>query len=80
MRDIIEKLSTLLNKTYTAYTALEKAERIAVGKKDEESSFYYKNTVEAKMTALRRYVDEMETITSSEYWPLPTYGDMMFKV
>ena len=32
------------------------------------------------MKALRRTVDEMETLTSSEYWPLPTYGDMMFKV
>ena len=79
-REIIEKLSTLLNKTYTAYTALEKAEKIAVGKKDEESSFYYKNTVEAKMVTLRRYVDEMETLTAREAWPMPTYGDMTFGV
>ena len=26
------------------------------------------------------FVDEMELLTSSEYWPLPSYGDMMFKV
>ena len=78
--ELIEKLSTLLNKTYTAYNALEKAERIAVGKSDEESSYYYKNTVENKMTALRRYVDEMETLTAREAWPMPTYGDMTFRV
>jgi glutamine synthetase type III len=32
------------------------------------------------MKLLREFVDEMETLTSSEYWPLPSYGDMMFKV
>ena len=32
------------------------------------------------MEALRRLVDEMETMTSSEYWPMPNYGDMMFRI
>ena len=40
---------------------------------------YHDNVIPA-MKALREYVDEMETLTASEYWPLPTYGDMMFKV
>ena len=26
------------------------------------------------------FVDEMEKLTSSDYWPLPSYGDLMFKV
>ena len=79
-RDIIEKLSALLAKTHVAYAALEKAERIAVSKKDEEAAFYYKNTVENKMSALRRVVDEMEMLTARSYWPLPTYGDMTFRI
>ena len=78
--ELIEKLSTLLTKTFNAYSSLEKAEKIAVGKKDEEASFYYKDTVEAKMSALRRYVDEMETLTAREAWPMPTYGDLTFRV
>lgn len=78
--ELIEKLSGLLTKTFNAYSSLEKAEKIAVGKKDEEASFYYKDTVEAKMTALRRYVDEMETLTAREAWPMPTYGDLTFRV
>ena len=32
------------------------------------------------MEVLRRKVDAMETLTSSEYWPVPTYGDMMFRI
>ena len=40
----------------------------------------YRDTVIPSMKLLREFVDEMETLTSSEYWPLPGYGDMMFKV
>ena len=79
--DIIEKLSDLLSKTYDAYNALDRAEKTAVSKKcDEEAAFYYKDTVEGKMAALRRAVDEMEVLTAREYWPMPTYGDMTFGV
>ncbi len=79
--DIIEKLSNLLSRTYEAYLALERAEKNAIGKKcDEKAAFYYKDTVEAKMIALRKLVDEMETLTSREAWPMPTYGDLMFRI
>ena len=79
--DIIEKLSDLLSKTYDAYAALERAEKTAVSKKcDEEAAFYYKDTVEAKMAALRKTVDDMEVLTSREAWPMPTYGDITFRV
>ncbi len=77
--DIIEKLSALLSKTYEAYNALDKSEKLAMAKKnDEEAAFYYKNNVEAKMQNLRRSVDAMETLCSREAWPMPTYGDLTF--
>ncbi len=79
--DIIEKLSASLAKAYDAYIALERAERVAISKAtDEEAAFFYKNTVIPKMDALRRVVDEMETLTSREAWPMPTYGDIIFKI
>ena len=79
--ELVEKLSTLLSRTYDAYNSLDKAEKNAMSKKcDEEASFYYKDTVEPKMASLRRLVDEMETLTAREYWPMPTYGDIMFRV
>ena len=79
--ELIEKLSTLLSKTYDAYNSLDKAEKKAVTKTcDEEAAFFYKNTVEQKMQNLRRVVDEMETLTAREAWPMPTYGDITFRV
>jgi glutamine synthetase len=78
--DIIEKLSTLLSRTYDAYNALDKAEKQAMAKKcDEEAAFFYKNTVEPKMANLRKWVDEMEVLTAREAWPMPTYGDLTHK-
>ena len=79
--DLIEKLSDLLGSTYDAYSALENVEKIAVFKtSDEDAAFYYRNTVIPKMDALRRAVDAMEILTAREYWPMPTYGDITFRI
>ncbi len=79
--DLVEKLSTLLSRTYSAYSELERVENNAVKKStDEDAAFYYKNSVIPKMTALRRLVDSMEVLCSREYWPMPTYGDITFRV
>ena len=79
--EILTKLSELLGKTYSAYTALERVENIAVTKKgEEEGAFYYKTNVIPKMDALRASVDAMEVLTAREYWPMPTYGDLTFRI
>ena len=79
-RDIIDKLSDLLSSTYEAYTALERVEKVAVTKRDEEAAFYYKDSVIPKMEALRRLVDSMEVLCAREAWPMPTYGDITFRI
>ena len=79
--DIIEKLSALLSATYDAYNALELSENLAIAKTDcEEAAFFYKTSVIPKMDALRKCVDSMEVLTAREYWPMPTYGDITFRV
>ena len=79
--DLIEKLSDMLARTYSAYNELMRVENIAVKKPScEEAAFYYKTSVIPKMDALRRAVDDMEVITAREFWPVPTYGDITFRV
>ena len=79
--ELIDKLSTLLSDCYSAYGALESAEKCAVSKtKDEAAAFYYKDHVNPKMDALRAIVDAMEILTAREKWPMPTYGDIIFKI
>ena len=39
-----------------------------------------RDTLLPKMNALRLPCDEAETLTAREYWPYPTYGDLLFGV
>ncbi len=43
-------------------------------------SFAIRDSVLDRMNALRALCDEAETITAAEYWPFPTYGDLLFSV
>jgi len=40
----------------------------------------YRDSVFTAMAELRSVVDRMEVICDSEIWPIPSYGDMLFKV
>ena len=32
------------------------------------------------MEEIRKAVDELETLVAADYWPVPTYGDILFSV
>ncbi len=40
----------------------------------------YRDEVLPLMDKLRAAVDAMETVTSKDYWPVPSYNDMLFYV
>ena len=80
-RDIIEKLSELNAEAYECVAELKEAEREAAAIADATArAEAYCNRVIPVMNALREAVDEMETMTSSEYWPMPSYRDLMFNI
>lgn len=41
---------------------------------------YYHDKVFAKMNEIRTVVDELETLVAADYWPVPTYGEILFSV
>jgi glutamine synthetase len=41
---------------------------------------YYRDQVFQAMNALRHDVDQLEECVDREYWPLPTYAEMLFKL
>ena len=80
-RDIVQKLSDLTYKAYHVLAKLEASEKLAASIPDNVArAEAYRDTVIPAMNRLRGFVDEMEQLTSSDYWPLPSYGDLMFKV
>ena len=45
-----------------------------------DAAMYCKDVVLPCMEKLRAVVDEAEMITAKEYWPYPSYGDMLFSI
>ena len=44
------------------------------------AAFHVRDEVIGAMAKLRRACDEAETLTAAEYWPFPTYGELLFGV
>jgi glutamine synthetase len=79
-RDLVSRLSALNEEAYRAVEALRSADASARAAGDEVAvARAFRDSVVPAMQALRRPVDEMEVLVASEDWPLPTYGEMMFK-
>ena len=69
------------NNIYNFVDKLEKAVEKA-NSTDEllESAKIYHDEVLFLMENIRKCADECEEITSREYWPYPSYGDLLFKI
>lgn len=46
----------------------------------QKAAEYYHDTVLARMEKVRGIADYMEIYTAKEYWPFPTYGDLLFSI
>ncbi len=80
-KDIIRRLSAGVAETYGTTERLIKEEATAAAIPDAKSrAAYYCEKVIPLMNELRAAVDAMELITDSDLWPVPTYGDLMFRV
>lgn len=78
--DTVEKICALESKAYDAVCRLDKALSDAENFDIEKKARFFRDTVFATMEELRGYIDLLETVTSSEYWPYPTYGEILFSV
>jgi glutamine synthetase len=80
-KELLCEVSALLSEAQVALSALKdlqaKGAEITDGK---EAAYFYKNEVVPAMAALRTPIDQLEMIVDKEYWPVPSYGDMMFEV
>lgn len=79
--ETLSSLSDLSKKAYNVLCGLEKSISEVNDIEDiTDRTFYYKDEIISKMEQLRKYVDEMECITAKDYWPYPSYGDLLFSV
>ncbi|MBQ9784095.1 MAG: glutamine synthetase III [Clostridia bacterium] len=80
-KDIIRRLSSLVDTAYDATERLKAEESAAAAITDAKArAAHYCDRVLPIMQQLREAVDAMEILTASDLWPVPTYGDLMFRV
>ncbi len=77
--ELLKKLSSLSDGLYGKCADLEKS-LVKVPEDAQKAALYYHDNVFALMQEMRAIADEMETMTASEYWPYPTYGEMLFNI
>ncbi len=46
----------------------------------EETMKYYHDVIFAGMNQVRTIIDQLESLVASDYWPYPTYTDLLFTV
>ena len=78
---LIKKLSRLASDLYRKTEDLAE-DIIKAGGIDNliENATYYCQSVLVKMVDLRAIADEIEQNCSKEYWPFPSYGDLLYSV
>ena len=71
---ICDRIAQSADELQSAIIKLDDAENI------DSEAYMIRDTVLPKMADLRAAVDEAETVTSKDFWPFPSYADMLFSV
>ena len=74
---LIGKLSTHSDWLYDACEKL-KGDLQKLPGRTEEAALYYHDTILPDMDAIRAQADTLEKLTAKDYWPFPTYSDLLF--
>ena len=79
---LLTELSELLSKFAVLTEELEEKTALAKNYKDNPLTLaeYYRDYVLSAMNKLRKVGDTMENDMSTEHWPYPSYGDMLYSV
>ena len=77
----LRKLADLSGKLYDTCDALERAiSKAPVMDGGIKAACYYRDEVDARRQKASALINQLETITSAQHWPFPTYADILFSV
>lgn len=80
--ELLTETSTLLASLSKNVAILEKAVEKADNFQGDifDLGMMYRYEVFEQMNTLREDADKLETIVDEDFWPIPTYGDMLFNI
>ncbi len=81
MEELLKTVTEKLSEMKKASEDLEKEEKKASAmERGKEQAFYYHDRITVRMSELRKPADELEKLVDKEYWPFPTYAELLFEV
>jgi glutamine synthetase len=80
-KELLDTVTGYLKNMKTGLSNLENAVADAAAiEEGAEQAKFFKDTVKTAMDELRAPADKLEMIVDKEYWPFPSYGDLIFEV
>lgn len=77
---LLEKISTLLDELYEKETELERVVEESNSYDGSSLAHFANNEIIPCMDEVREISDQIELLVASDYWPYPSYGQMLFYV
>jgi glutamine synthetase len=77
-QNVINKVNDGINELVAAADELDKVNADLGGDTVLEKAQHMLNNVIPKMNAVREATDKLEGVVADDYWPLPTYREMLF--
>lgn len=77
---LLTDLTALINSFSSNIAALEKKLETVPEGEVLKTAEYYRDVIFVAMSAIRADADVLESIVDAEFWPVPTYADMLFNV
>ena len=78
--ETLRELSEYSDKLYKATLDLDKLVTKLPSGDSEKVACHFRDKVLIKMSEVRKLADALEVITADEYWPFPTYKDLLYGV
>ena len=79
--ELLSRLTACNKELFSLSSSLKMAVASAERSKDiMEKSKEYHDIILKLMADIRKYADSAETVMPSNYWPYPSYGDLLFKI
>jgi glutamine synthetase len=80
-KDMLDEVVALVSEARTALGRLaEVTEKGVTLESGRDQAVFYRDEVRSAMDSLRSPIDRLEMIMDKEYWPMPSYGDLIFEV
>jgi len=77
---MLRDLNRRMNECRTASDALDEAVRRMTGGSAFERATAHRDEIRPRMEKLRAAVDALECIVDKSEWPMPSYGEMLFRI